>query len=158
MPSRPASTRSTPSSASFRSGSASSSRMAPPGLACRARHRRRAGAPAMADDRGEPGRQASLLFIAVRDAVSGRRLLEPGYDVLVGVSGGADSVALPHALVLLRPRYRRQVTVGHVHRGLRPEADRDAAFVETLAARFGCAARIVRVSVPRGAGLSPEEA
>ena len=112
----------------------------------------------MADDTEEPDRQASLLSTAVRDAVVGRRLLDPGDHVLVGVSGGPDSVALLHALVLLRPGYRLQLTVCHVHHGLRPEADRDADFVETLAARLGCPARVVRVSVPRGVGLSPEEA
>jgi len=94
----------------------------------------------------------------VGDAVAARRLLDHGDQVLVGVSGGPDSVALLHALVLLRPAYDLRLTVCHVHHGLRPEADRDAAFVETLAARLGCPAHVVRVTVPRGAGLSPEEA
>jgi tRNA(Ile)-lysidine synthase len=94
----------------------------------------------------------------VRAAVAARRLLDHGDHVLVGVSGGPDSVALLHALVLLRPAYDLRLTVCHVHHGLRPEADRDAAFVEELAARLGCPALVVRVTVPRGAGLSPEEA
>jgi tRNA(Ile)-lysidine synthase len=94
----------------------------------------------------------------VRDAVVGRRLLDPGDHVLVGVSGGPDSVALLHALVLLRSEYGLRLTVCHVHHGLRPDADRDAGFVEALAARFGCDVRVVRVDVPRGIGLSPEEA
>jgi len=112
----------------------------------------------MADDRDGRGRQASRLLTAVRDAVAVRRLLDHGDHVLVGVSGGPDSVALLHALVLLRPAYDLRLTVCHVHHGLRPEADRDAAFVETLSARLGCPAHVVRVTVPRGAGLSPEEA
>jgi tRNA(Ile)-lysidine synthase len=112
----------------------------------------------MADETEEPGRPASRLSVAVRNAVAGWRLLEPGDHVLVGVSGGPDSVALLHALVLVRSEHRLRLTVCHVHHGLRPEADRDAAFVETLAARFGCPARVVRVSVPRGGGVSPEEA
>jgi tRNA(Ile)-lysidine synthase len=112
----------------------------------------------MADDSEAPGRRASLLHAAVRAAVVDRQLLDRGDHVLVGVSGGPDSVALLHALVLVRPEYNLRLTVCHVHHGLRPEADRDAAFVETLAARFGCAGRVVRVTVPHGAGLSPEEA
>jgi tRNA(Ile)-lysidine synthase len=112
----------------------------------------------MGDDRPRPARRADSLATAVHAAVAEGRLLERGDHALVGVSGGPDSVALLHALVLLRPAYELRLTVCHVHHGLRPEADRDAAFVEALAARMGCPARIVRVSVPRGAGLSPEEA
>ena len=112
----------------------------------------------MADDRAGRGHRASRLLTGVRAAVAARRLLDHGDHVLVGVSGGPDSVALLHALVVLRPAYDLRLTVCHVHHGLRPEADRDAAFVEELAARLGCPALVVRVTVPRGAGLSPEEA
>jgi tRNA(Ile)-lysidine synthase len=112
----------------------------------------------MADDREAPGPPASLLLAAVRIAVTRHGLLEPGDHVLVGVSGGPDSVALLHALLLLRSEYALRLTVCHVHHGLRPEADRDAAFVEALATRLGCPARVVRVEVPQGGGRSPEEA
>jgi tRNA(Ile)-lysidine synthase len=116
----------------------------------------------MADDRadgGEGGRSSdSPLCRAVRAAIARHGLVEHGDHVLVGVSGGPDSVALLHALTLLRADYALRVTVCHVHHGLRPDADRDAAFVEALAARLGCPARIVRVEVPRGGGRSPEEA
>jgi tRNA(Ile)-lysidine synthase len=111
----------------------------------------------MSDD--GPRREAAPppVLDAVRDAV-GRGLLAPGDHVLVGVSGGPDSVALLHALALLRAEHRLELTVCHVHHGLRPEADRDAAFVEALAARLGCPVRVARVHVPRGPGRSPEEA
>jgi len=112
----------------------------------------------MADDRREPSPAPTLLSITARDAVARARLLQPGDHVLVGVSGGPDSVALLHALVLLRPEYALQLTVCHVHHGLRPEADRDAAFVEALAADLGCPVRVVRVQVSRGGGRSLEEA
>jgi tRNA(Ile)-lysidine synthase len=102
--------------------------------------------------------QAALLPAAVRAAVSRQRLVDPGDHVLVGVSGGPDSVALLHALVLLRSEFALRLSVGHVHHGLRPEADRDAAFVEALAARLECPAHVVRIQVPRLPGRSPEEA
>src|SRR5262249_62401544 len=91
-----------------------------PGWACRASRRRRGGAPAMADDRREPSPAPTLLSITARDAVARARLLQPGDHVLVGVSGGPDSVALLHALMLLRSEYALQLTVCHVHHGLRP--------------------------------------
>jgi tRNA(Ile)-lysidine synthase len=112
----------------------------------------------MVDDRRAPDPAPSRLSAAVREAVARRRLFDPGEHVLVGVSGGPDSVALLHALVLLRSEYALGLTVCHVHHGLRPEADGDAAFVEALAARLGCPARVARVVVPQGGGRSPEEA
>jgi tRNA(Ile)-lysidine synthase len=111
----------------------------------------------MADDRQEPSSPPSRLPAALREAVA-RGLLDPGDHVLVGVSGGPDSVALLHAFVLLRSECTFRLTVCHVHHGLRPEADRDAAFVEALGARLGCRVEVVRVQVPRGGGRSPEEA
>ena len=112
----------------------------------------------MDDDRREPSPPSTLLSIAVREAVARARLLDPGDHVLVGVSGGPDSVALLHALTLLRTDLALRLTVCHVHHGLRPEADRDAAFVEALAADLECPARVVRVEVSRGGGRSLEEA
>jgi tRNA(Ile)-lysidine synthase len=77
---------------------------------------------------------------------------------LVAVSGGADSVALLHALSRIGPEWGWRLIVGHVHHGLRPEADADASFVEGLAAALGCAIRLERVVVGRGRGVSPEAA
>jgi tRNA(Ile)-lysidine synthase len=76
----------------------------------------------------------------------------------VAVSGGPDSVALLHALTRLRPEYALELAVCHVHHGLRPEADRDAAFVADLADRLGCPAVVEQVSVRPGHGRSLEEA
>jgi tRNA(Ile)-lysidine synthase len=111
----------------------------------------------MDDDPRAPGAPPSRLPAALREAVA-RGLLDAGDHVLVGVSGGPDSVALLHALVLLRAECAFRLTVCHVHHGLRPEADRDAAFVEALALRLACPVEVVRVQVARGRGRSPEEA
>jgi tRNA(Ile)-lysidine synthase len=100
---------------------------------------------------------ASALVDTVRATVARERLLARGERVLVAVSGGADSVALLHALVLLRGELALDLRVAHVHHGLRLEADRDAEFVLALAGRLGCPATVERVAVAR-AGRSPEEA
>ena len=63
-----------------------------------------------------------------------------GADVLVAVSGGADSVALLRAMALLAPRrgWRLRLEVAHVQHHLRGEdAEADAAFVRDLAAGLG---------------------
>lgn len=66
--------------------------------------------------------------------IAGQRLIEPGRRVLVGLSGGADSVAL---LSLLREAGHECVAV-HCHFGLRgAEADRDLRHSREIAGKLG---------------------
>lgn len=61
------------------------------------------------------------------------QMLEEEDRVVVGVSGGADSVCLLFVLLALRERYRLTLHVVHVHHGLRDEAaDEDAKYVREL--------------------------
>ena len=66
-----------------------------------------------------------------------------GQRLVVGVSGGADSVALLRALLLVGAR----PVVAHLDHALRPESAGDAAWVVALAARLGVSAETVRVDV-----------
>ena len=83
-------------------------------------------------------------------------MLAGGETVLVGVSGGADSVALLRALLALRPALGLTLHVLHVHHGLRPEADSEAALVEDLGLRWGVPVTIERVHVVAEPGESLE--
>ena len=79
-------------------------------------------------------------FVArVGAAIAAGRLIEPRAGVVVGVSGGADSVALLSALRELSGAegggYR--LIVAHLHHGLRDEADAEEQFVAELARRWG---------------------
>ena len=56
--------------------------------------------------------------------------------VVVGVSGGADSVCLLHLLAQLADEWALDVHVAHVDHGLRPRAQDDAHFVADLAANL----------------------
>lgn len=57
--------------------------------------------------------------------------------VVVGVSGGPDSVALLRAMVAVRGEGEGRIVVGHFHHGLRgTAADADAEFVTSLAGQF----------------------
>jgi len=73
--------------------------------------------------------------------------------VLVAVSGGADSMALLHALVNVGQR----LAVAHVHHGLRgAEALADRAFVQDWAQRLGLTCHVADVAAGQRDGRSPE--
>jgi tRNA(Ile)-lysidine synthase len=73
--------------------------------------------------------------------------------VLAAVSGGADSMALLHALLALG----QKVGAAHVHHGLRgAEADRDQAFVADECRALGVPFFAARVAARQRDGRSPE--
>ena len=64
-------------------------------------------------------------------------ILKPGLRLGIGVSGGADSVALLRALHARAGELGLVLSVAHLHHGLRgAEADADLEFVRDLAARL----------------------
>jgi tRNA(Ile)-lysidine synthase len=73
-----------------------------------------------------------LLAQLVR-TVRQQQLFVSGHHVVVGVSGGPDSVALLSLLHRLAPSWRLTLTVAHCNYGLRGrESDADEAFVSTF--------------------------
>jgi tRNA(Ile)-lysidine synthase len=65
-------------------------------------------------------------------------LLPPGSRVLIGVSGGSDSVALVRLLLDLSKHGEFAVAgLAHLNHRLRPSADRDEAFCQQFAVRLG---------------------
>lgn len=79
-----------------------------------------------------------------------QKLLPADSSVLVGVSGGADSVCLLAALCELAESRRLQIHAVHVHHGIRgAEADRDAAYVQELCERLSVPCEVVYRDVPQ---------
>jgi len=93
---------------------------------------------------------------AVERTIRRHAMLVGGESVLVAVSGGADSVALMHALATLAPAWRLRLHVLHVDHGLRPEAARDADFVRGLGTRLGVPVDVATVRVNRHGSLEAE--
>jgi tRNA(Ile)-lysidine synthase len=86
----------------------------------------------------------SDLLETVRNAIDRHGLLPRGGTVVVGVSGGPDSVCLLHVLRALAPEYGVTLHVAHLNHQLRgTDADDDAAFVAQLAADWGLPRAIV---------------
>lgn len=87
--------------------------------------------------------------------------LPAGATVIIGVSGGPDSLALLHLFVRARDVLDLRPVAVCVDHGIRAAAQEDARFVEQTAEAWGVAYRIVRVDVPALAAeqrLSVEEA
>jgi tRNA(Ile)-lysidine synthase len=90
-----------------------------------------------------------LVHIAER-TIRRHAMLAGGERVVVGVSGGADSIALLHVLLTLAPAFDLRLHVVHVDHGLRPESARDADDVVALGARLGVPVDVARVTVGGG--------
>lgn len=89
-------------------------------------------------------------------------MISAGDRVVVGVSGGADSVCLFHVLLKIAPSYKLTLFVVHVNHGIRgEEADGDEAYVKEICNKNGVTFIAVKANVPKIAsleGLSEEEA
>lgn len=94
--------------------------------------------------------------------ITQHQMLSCGDQVTVGLSGGADSVALLVFLCELAAEYDLKVSACHVNHCLRgEESDADQAFAEALCKRLGVPIRTYRVDVPsysKEKGLSVEVA
>ncbi len=74
----------------------------------------------------------------VKKTISAHCLIQKGDQVLVALSGGADSVCLLFALLSLAKEMDFSVSACHLHHGLRGEdADNDALFAEALCCNAG---------------------
>lgn len=97
----------------------------------------------------------------VREAIRRYGMLVPGERVLVAVSGGADSMALLHALSRLREEWRLALTVAHLDHGIRGDTAEDLALVRAAAGGLGLPLVHDRADVParaRAEGRNLEEA
>ena len=85
----------------------------------------------------------------VKRTIAEYEMVGSGTALLVGVSGGPDSVALLHILQHLAPEYGLRLAVAHLNHGLRKEADDEAEFVATLSAGLGLTCHIKKENVSR---------
>lgn len=91
-----------------------------------------------------------------------QQMLKEGDGVVVGLSGGADSVCLLHALLRLRESMHLRLLAVHVHHGIRgASADSDAQFAERLCEQLQVEYHEEWVDVPalaKAEALTVEEA
>ena len=89
--------------------------------------------------------RSSELRERVADALS--PVVPAGSPILLGLSGGVDSVVLLYLLQQLSPHYSWRLSALHVHHGISPKADSWAAFCAGLCARYGIPLQIEHVDI-----------
>ncbi|MBP1711074.1 MAG: tRNA(Ile)-lysidine synthetase, partial [Deltaproteobacteria bacterium] len=100
-----------------------------------------------------------IMIKKIEHTIKKYHLLEKGDNVVVALSGGADSCALLWCLVKLSDEYGLELVAAHFNHGLRQEqSDEDEVFCRSLAQKFGVVfltQKMLDPSVPRG--VSPED-
>ena len=98
----------------------------------------------------------------VKKYIEQYNMIQKEDSVIVGVSGGADSVCLYKILCELKKCMQLNIVVVHIHHGIRgEEADRDMNFVKEMCAADQNECVIYKYDVPAYAkenSLSEEEA
>ena len=97
----------------------------------------------------------------VFDYIGQNGLLSEGDTVVVGVSGGADSVCLLHLLKEYSAAHPLKLIAAHVHHGLRESADRDEEYVQKLCTGWGILLKVCHIDagkIAKEQGISVEEA
>lgn len=102
------------------------------------------------------------LLEKVKKYIEKENLLKPGAKLIVGVSGGADSVCLLKVLLELENELDIKLLAVHVNHGLRgKEADRDQEFVVKLCQEWSIPVKVYFVNIKKLSeklGISEEEA
>lgn len=97
----------------------------------------------------------------IKETIQKHNMLSPNNGVVVGLSGGADSVALLTVLITLREKYPLKLYAVHVNHNLRANAKKDEIFVQKICKDRGIPLRVCDADI-RGKAerekLSIEEA
>ncbi len=103
-----------------------------------------------------------MLFSRVKKTIDRYHLLDRSDRIVVGVSGGVDSMVLLHVLNALQKDFDLSLIVAHVNHGLRPdESKKEAELVEKESTRLGLPFEYSQFDVrafSQTAGLSLQDA
>ena len=86
-----------------------------------------------------------LLFLHF---IQRERLVSAHERILIGLSGGPDSVALLRLLMAVASHWHLELRAAHLHHGIRAASDDEADFVRDLCARWQIPLTIGRINVP----------
>lgn len=76
------------------------------------------------------------IIIKIQEYMEKYHMLEYGSKIVMGISGGADSVALLLMLSAFQQTYGLSLSAVHINHGIRQEAGNDAAYVRMLCEQY----------------------
>lgn len=97
----------------------------------------------------------------IKEYIKSNNLFNKNDSVVLGVSGGADSICMLNLLNDLKSELSISLFVLHINHEIREEAENDALFVKKTADDLGVECKVVSINVPRLSkekGISTEEA
>jgi len=93
-----------------------------------------------------------MLSDQIRQTIKKFGLISPNDRIIVGLSGGPDSVALLYLLIGLTGEFNLSLHIAHVDHMLRNGSSRDARFVRALGKDLGIPVTVKRIDIRRIAG------
>lgn len=88
-----------------------------------------------------------MLKEKVVETIKKYNLIESGDTVLVGVSGGPDSICLLHILNELKETLNFKIYVAHINHMIRKIAEEETKYVEIFSSKLGVECYIKRMDV-----------
>ncbi len=88
-------------------------------------------------------------LLKARHTIKRYKLLKEQDRILVGVSGGPDSVALLYLLNSISKEFKLKLSVAHLDHMLRPDSGKDRKFVEALASRLKLPVIVKQIDVKK---------
>ncbi len=90
-----------------------------------------------------------MLLNILRQTITEYNLFDKGDKVLIGLSGGVDSVCLTHALSILMEELGIDIYTAHLNHGIRGiEAERDEKFAYEFSAKLGIKCFTEKTDIP----------
>ena len=94
-----------------------------------------------------------MVLKKIRQTLAEYNMIDKGGSVLIGLSGGADSVCLTHALWQLKDELGIKLYTAHLNHGIRGnEAQRDEVFARVFSEKLGIECFVKNADIPAIAG------
>ena len=87
------------------------------------------------------------MITKVKQFIKQFHMIHPDDHIVVGLSGGADSVCLLYLLCQLKKEIPFTLSAIHIHHGLRKESDMEEAFVKELCDKWKVPCCIKKIDV-----------